>query len=125
MLRRFFALTTLISIYIFPASVRATITPIQLNYETVGIPKEETKSFSKDNTSDLISKKSAENDDKKKVNSFIKFLGLLALSYFVIEILDSDSSSSTSSTTSTTHNIRDNINVKLPSLPEQVFIIAD
>ena len=122
MLRRFFALTTLISIYIFPASVRATITPIQLNYEAVGMPKEETKSFSKDNTSDLISEKSAKNDDKKKVNSFIKFLGLLALSYFVIEILDSDSSSST---TSTTDNIRDNINVKLPSAPEQVFIIAD
>ena len=58
-MKRFFALTTLFSIYIFPASVRATITPIQLNYETVGIPKEETKSFSKDNSSDLISKKSA------------------------------------------------------------------
>ena len=101
MLRRFFALTTLFSIYIFPATVRATITPIQLNYEAVGMPKEETKSFSKDNTSDLISEKSAKND-KKKVNSFIKFLGLLALSYIVIEILDSDSSTSTTSTTSTT-----------------------
>jgi len=101
-MKRFFALTTLFSIYIFPASVKATITPIQLNYETVGIPKEETKSFSKDNNSDLISKKSAKNDDKKKVNSFIKFLGLLALSYIVIEILDSDSSTSTTSTTSTT-----------------------
>ena len=102
MLRRLFALTTLFSIYIFPASVRATLTPIQLNYETVGIPKEETKSFSKDNTSDLISKKSAKNDEKKKVNSFIKFLGLLALSYALVEILDSDSSTSTTSTTSTT-----------------------
>ena len=47
MLRRLFALTTLFSIYIFPASVRATITPIQINYEKVGMPKEETKSFSK------------------------------------------------------------------------------
>tara|TARA_B100001769_G_scaffold248854_1_gene220797 strand:+ start:247 stop:597 length:351 start_codon:yes stop_codon:yes gene_type:complete len=101
-MKRFFALTTLFSIYIFPASVKATITPIQLNYETVGIPKEETKSFSKDNNSDLISKKSAKNDDKKKVNSFIKFLGLLVLSYALVEILDSDSSSSTTSTTTTT-----------------------
>ena len=101
MLKRLFALSTLFSIYIFPASVRATITPIQINYEKVGMPKEETKSFSKNNTSELISKKSAKNDDKKKVNSFIKFLGLLVLSYALVEILDSDSSSSTSTTTTT------------------------
>ena len=104
MLKRLFAITTLFSIYIFPTSVNATITPIQLNYEKVGMPTEETKSFSKNNNSDLISKKSAKNDDKKKVNSFIKFLGLLVLSYALVEILDSDSSSSTSttSTSSTT-----------------------
>ncbi len=101
MLRRYFALTTLFSIYIFPAAVRATITPVQLNYETIGMSKEETKSFFNDNAIDLISKKSAKNDDKMKVNSFIKFLGVLALSYIVIEILDSDSSTSTTSSTPT------------------------
>ena len=102
MIRRLFALTTLFSIYIFPASVRATITPIQINYEKVGMPKEETKSFSKNNTNDLISKNSAKNDDKKKVNSFVKFLGLLVLSYALVEILDSDSSSSTTTTSTST-----------------------
>ena len=107
MLRRFFALTTFFSIYILPATVRATITPVQLNYETVGMPKEETKSFFNDNAVDLISKKSAKNDDKKKVNSFIKFLGVLALSYIVIEILDSDSSTSTTSTTSSTPTLEE------------------
>ena len=43
MMKRFFAFTTLFLIYIFPATVRANINPIELGYESVGFPKEETK----------------------------------------------------------------------------------
>ena len=97
MLKRFFALTTLFSIYIFPASATANLNTIELNYEKVGMPKEEIKNSSKDDSSGLISKKTAESNPKKKGNGFLKFLGLLVLSYALIEILDSDSSSSSSS----------------------------
>ena len=103
MLRRFFALTTLFFIYIFPASETANINTIQLNYEKVGMPKEEIKNPSKDTSSGLISKKSENSIPKKKGNSFLNFLGLLLLSYALIEIsggFDSDSSSSSSSSTS-------------------------
>ena len=41
MLRRLFAITTLFSIYIFPASAGANKNLIELNYETIGMPKEE------------------------------------------------------------------------------------
>ncbi len=57
MMKRFFAFTTLFLIYIFPATVRANINPIELSYESVGFPKEETKEISKNNNSDLISQK--------------------------------------------------------------------
>ena len=105
MLRRFFTLTTLFSIYIFPASAGANINPIELNYETVGMPKEEIKISYKDNSSDLISKKFTKSNPKKG-NSFLNFLGLLLLSYALIEIsggFDSDSSS--------TNNNNDNNNL--------------
>ena len=100
MLKRFFALTTLFSIYIFPASATANINTIELNYEKVGMPKEEIKNSSTDNSSNLISKKTAKSNSKKKSNSFLNFLGLLLLSYALIEIsggFDSDSSTTTSS----------------------------
>ena len=100
MLKRFFALTTLFSIYIFPASATANLNTIELNYEKVGMPKEEIKNSSKDDSSGLISKKTAESNPKKKGNGFLKFLGLLVLSYALMEILDSDSSSTSSSSSS-------------------------
>tara|TARA_B100000161_G_scaffold239544_1_gene191077 strand:- start:744 stop:1085 length:342 start_codon:yes stop_codon:yes gene_type:complete len=95
MLKRLFAVTTLFSIYIFPASAGANINLIELNYETVGMPKEEIKNSHKDKPSGLISKKITKNNSKKG-NSFLNFLGLLLLSYALIEIsggFDSDSSS--------------------------------
>ena len=98
MIKRFLALTTLFSIYIFPASAGANINPIELKYEKVGIPKEQIKNYSIHNSNDLISKKTIKSDTKKKDNSFLNFLGLLLLSYALIEIaggIDSDSSSST------------------------------
>ena len=100
MLKRFFALTTLFFIYIFPSSATANINTIELNYEKVGMPKEEIKNSSKDNSSGLISKKTGESNPKKKENGFLKFLGLLVLSYALMEILDSDSSSTSTSTSS-------------------------
>ena len=102
MLKRLLTITTLFSIYIFPASARANINSIELDYETVGFPIEETKKISKNNISDLIAQKSPKSDPKKKGNGFLKFLGFLVLSYALIEILDSDSSSSTTTTTTTT-----------------------
>ena len=93
MLKRLLTITTLFSIYIFPASARANINSIELDYETVGFPIEETKKISKNNISDLIAQKSPKSDPKKKGNGFLKFLGLLVLSYALIEILEMDSSS--------------------------------
>ena len=90
MLKRFFSLTTLFFIYIFPSSATANINTIEINYEKVGMPKEEIKNSSKDNSSGLISKKTAESNPKKKGNGFLKFLGLLVLSYALIEVIDSD-----------------------------------
>ena len=95
MLKRFLALTTLFSFYIFPASARANINQIELNNETVGPPKEEIKNSSQDNTNDFLLEKTANNNSKTKGNWFLNFLGFLVLSYALIEILDSDSSSST------------------------------
>ena len=105
MLKRLLTITTLFSIYIFPASARANINSIELDYETVGFPIEETKKISKNNISYLIAQKSPKSDPKEKGNGFLKFLGFLVLSYALIEILDSDSSSSTTTTTTTTNNI--------------------
>ena len=113
MLKRFLALTTLFFIYIFPTSARANINPVELNYETVGMPKEEIRNSSKDNSSDLISKKSAESNPKKKGISFLNFLGFLFLSYALIEIsggFDSDSSSSV-----------EQGDIKVPPIPEIAF----
>ena len=95
-LKKLFAITTLFSIYILPATAGANIKPIELNYETVGMPKEEIRNSSKDNSSALISKKTLTTNTEKKKNSFLNFLGLLLLSYALIEIaggFDSDSSS--------------------------------
>ena len=111
MFKRFFALTTLFSIYIFPANVKANINTIELNYETVGIPKEDTKNFPKDNAIDLASKKTTKSDSEEKNNSFLKFLGLLVFSYALIEILDHGSSSST-----TNNNERDQISIEPPAV---------
>ena len=96
MLKKLFAITTLFSIYILPATAGGNIKPIELNYETVGMPKDEIKNYSKDNSRALISKKTSTTKSEKKNNSFLNFLGLLLLSYALIEIaggLDSDSSS--------------------------------
>ena len=90
MIKRFFAFTTLFSIYIFPATVRANINPIELGYESVGFPKEETKKISKNNISDLISQNTEKKDPKSEGIGFLKFLGLLVLSYALIEVIDSD-----------------------------------
>ena len=98
MIKRLLTITTLFSIYIFPASARANINSIELDYETVGFTIEETKKISKNNISDLISQKSTKSDPKEKGNGFLKFLGFLVLSYALIEIaggIDSDSSSNT------------------------------
>ena len=43
MIKRLLTITTLFSIYIFSASARANINSIELGYETVGFPIEETK----------------------------------------------------------------------------------
>ena len=106
MIKRLLTITTLFSIYIFQASARANINSIELGYETVGFPIEETKKISKNNISDLISQKSTKSDPKEKGNGFLKFLGFLVLSYALIEILDSDSSSSTTSTSTPTPTLR-------------------
>ena len=120
MLKRFFALTTLFSIYIFPANVKANINAIELNYETVGIPKKDTKNLPKDNSSDLVSKKTTETDSKDKSNGFLKFLGLLLFSYALIEILDHGNSSSTQ------NNNNDKIVIEDPQPPTNVLpIIAN
>ena len=95
MLKRFIAITTLFSFYIFPANVKANINTLELNYETVGLLKEDAKNLPKDNTSDLASKKTTKSNSKDKSNGFLKFLGLLVFSYALIEILDHGSSSST------------------------------
>ena len=102
MLKRLFALTTLFSIYIFPASAGANINPIELNYETSGMPKEEFKNSSKNISNDLISKNTAKIDPKKKGNSLLNFLGLLLLSYALIEMAEESNSDSSSSNTTTT-----------------------
>ena len=96
MLKKLFALTTLFSIYILPATAGVNIKPIELNYETDGMPKDKIKNYSKANSRDLISKKTSTTNPEKKRNSFLNFLGLLLLSYALIEIaggFDSDSSS--------------------------------
>ena len=95
MLKRFFALTTLFSFYIFPASARANINQFELNNETAGPPKEEINNFSQYNTNELILEKTDNHNSKTKGNWFLNFLGFLVLSYALIEILDSNSSSST------------------------------
>ena len=105
MLKRLLTITTLFSIYIFPASARANINSIELSFETVGFPIEETKKISRNNISNLISQKTTKSDPKEKGNGFLKFLGFLVLSYALIEILDSD-------TTSTTTNNETNIEIE-------------
>ena len=85
MLKRFFALTTLFSIYIFPASAGATINAIELKYETVGMPKLELINSSEINSSDLISKKTSKSNPKKIRNGFLVFAGLLLLSSYALK----------------------------------------
>ena len=92
MLRRLCALTTLFSIYFFPSSVNANTNLNQLNYETNNIP-EEAKLLSNESSQYLYLKKTAKNNPKE--SGFLKFLGILVLSFALIEIIDSEGSSST------------------------------